>query len=186
MRFILGSASPRRQELLKRLLSGPFEIVPADIDEKSVSCSAARELPLAIAEAKLAKLCGAFPDATILTCDTMVILGDERIGKPRDLNEARAILTELAGREHLVVTGCALRHQGMIHRLTVRSTVFIPNFTTERLESYLATRSCLDKAGAYGIQDPLVEARLIAGSYYNVMGFPLEELRDLFSLQDIH
>lgn len=180
MSFILGSKSPRRQELLRQIYRGEFLVLPADIDEKSVDSADFLSLPLAIARVKLDKLRLDHPQDSILTSDTMVYDGEKRLGKPADRAEARDMLLELAGREHLVITGYCLFHNGSNYEGLVTSRVYIPLFDDERLDAYLATGSSLDKAGAYGIQDELVQAQLIEGSYYNVMGFPREALVQLF------
>ena len=159
----LASGSPRRRELLA-LLGVPFEVAPAEVDERTAPRPA-----LAKAEAV------ARPGDVTLAADTMIELDGDRIGKPTDAHDAIAMLHRLAGREHVVRTEVALIGAAG-RRLTfgVRSTVSMRGADDDAIEAYVATGEPLDKAGAYALQGQ--GAGLVAwydGCYSNIVGLPL-------------
>lgn len=159
----LASGSPRRRELLA-LLGAPFEVVPADVDERAAAHPA-----LAKAEAV------ARPGDVTLAADTMIELDGERIGKPADAADAIAMLHRLGGREHVVRTEVALIGAAG-RRLTfgVRTIVAMKAADDAEIEAYVATREPLDKAGAYAVQGR--GGTLVAwydGCYSNIVGLPL-------------
>ena len=159
----LASGSPRRRELLA-LLDVPFEIAPADVDER-----AAAQPALAKAEAVARR------GEVTLAADTMIEVDGERIGKPADAAEAVAMLVRLAGRAHAVRTEVALVNAaGRAVRFAVRSTVTMRPAGDTAIRGYVATGEPLDRAGAYAIQGggaALVAA--YAGCYANIVGLPL-------------
>jgi len=159
----LASGSPRRRDLLA-LLGVPFEVAPADVDER-----AAPKPALAKAEAV------ARPGEITLAADTMIELDGERIGKPADADGAVAMLERLAGREHVVRTDVALVNAaGRALHFGVRSTVSMRPADDAAIRAYVGTGEPLDRAGAYAIQGgggALVAA--YAGCYANIVGLPL-------------
>jgi nucleoside triphosphate pyrophosphatase len=159
----LASGSPRRRELLG-LLGAPFEIVPADVDER-----AAPKPALAKAQAV------ARPGEVTLAADTMIELDGERIGKPADAADAVAMLGRLAGGEHVVRTEVAIVDPaGRALHFGVRSTVTMKPANDRAIRSYVESGEPLDRAGAYAIQGggaALVAA--YAGCYANIVGLPL-------------
>lgn len=161
--MLLASGSPRRIELL-RALGVDFEPVAPDLDENAFP-----EPALAKAEAV------ARPGEVTLGADTLVYLGEERLGKPTDLAHAREMLHRLAGRDHIVRTVVALiGASGRRLRFAVRSRVWTKPADAERIEAFLATGEPLGKAGAYNIQG--AGGALIAsydGCYSNIVGLPL-------------
>jgi septum formation protein len=180
--LILGSASPRRRELLSGLgLS--LLIRPADIDEDRKPSERALEYLERIVADKLAAVARG-PTAGvagILVADTIVVLDGEVLGKPRDVQDAAALLTRLAGRTHTVYTRYALAHSDSGNRAaaarTVESFVQLRAAEPDELVRYAATGEGLDKAGAYAVQGIgafLVET--IDGSYTNVVGLPVCEV----------
>jgi septum formation protein len=160
---LLASGSPRRIELL-RALGVDFEPVAPDLDENAFP-----EPALAKAEAV------ARPGEVTLGADTLVYLGEERLGKPTDLAHAREMLHRLAGRDHIVRTVVALiGASGRRLRFAVRSRVWTKPADGDRIEAFLATGEPLGKAGAYNIQG--AGGALIAsyeGCYSNIVGLPL-------------
>ncbi len=121
------------------------------------------------------------PDSLVLGADTLVFLNDEIMGKPADIADARRMLTRLQGRTHQVVTGISLIHL-RAHReriLAVSTDVTFRPLTAGQIDDYLAKVNPLDKAGAYGIQEhgDLIVSE-ISGSYSNVVGLPVEQLRE--------
>lgn len=161
--MLLASGSPRRVELLGAL-GVDFESVAPDLDENAFP-----EPALAKAEAV------ARTDEVTLGADTLVYLGDERLGKPADLDHAREMLHRLAGRDHIVRTVVALiGATGRRMRFAVRSRVWTKPADADRIEAFLATGEPLGKAGAYNIQG--AGGALIAsyeGCYSNIVGLPL-------------
>jgi septum formation protein len=175
MRLILGSASPRRRELLGQIGIFPDEIRAPDIDETP----APGELPLhycrRIARAK-AEAMGCGPAEIALCADTTVALGRRILGKPADAGEAAAFLLALAGRRHRVITAVAVRHGDRIWEREVVTVVKMKRLSDDELNAYLATGDWKGKAGAYAIQGPAgAFIPWIQGSYSAVMGLPVAE-----------
>lgn len=171
--IVLASQSPRRAELLGRL-GLAFEVRPAHIDESYVD----HEMPAAHAErlAREKAIAGARanPDALVVGSDTIVVLGRDVLGKPRDEAEAVEMLLRLGGREHEVFTGIAVAYGGRVESALERVRVRFRPLDRRACEEYVATGEPMDKAGAYGIQgfgSALVEG--ITGDYFAVMGLPV-------------
>jgi septum formation protein len=180
--LVLGSASPRRRELLAGLRL-PFRIEPAEVDEDLLP----DEMPSAyldrIVQDKLAAVAARVepPLAAILVADTTVVLGDELLGKPADVEEAAELLHRIAGRTHVVLTRYAIARADTpaepAAARTVLSRVTMRAASGPELVRYARTGEGLDKAGAYaaqGIGAFLVER--IDGSYTNVIGLPVCEV----------
>jgi len=177
-RLILASASPRRSELLQQL-HREFQVVPSQASELHHDQFTARELAQMNAYRKARNVAARFPEALVLGADTLVYLGQQLLGKPADLTEARRMLRALQGQVHQVVTCvCLLQLCIPRHRVFAVSTdVHFKSLTAAQIDDYLASIDPLDKAGAYAIQEggDLLVAELI-GSYSNVVGLPIEEL----------
>jgi septum formation protein len=178
--LILASASPRRAELL-RLLKVDFQILPADVVEVAHEHLSPLEVCQLNAHRKAFAVAKKFPDSLVLGADTLVFLDNEILGKPRDLSEARGMLSRLQGRAHQVVTGVSLihlrRHQ---ERIFAASTdVLFHPLDAAQIREYTSRVHTLDKAGAYAIQDAgQILISEISGSYSNVVGLPVELLRE--------
>lgn len=174
--FILASKSPRRQELLKLIIDN-FEVIVPDIDEH-IPVSAASDTAKIISKFKAYRILSDHPDATVLACDTIVVVDDELLGKPKDADEARRMLKKLSGRKHHVISGFTLISQDFEINKNVVTEVYFNELSPALIERYIKSGSPFDKAGAYGIQDEEFNlVRKINGSYFNVMGLPVEELR---------
>jgi septum formation protein len=177
MKLILASASPRRAELL-RSLSLEFDILPTGADECDEHPASIHDIALHNARVKALDVAARHPGALVLGADTIVVLGNEVFGKPRDLNDARRMLRSLSGRTHSVITGVCLVCLGENRERTfaVETRVQFHPLSDADIERYLAAVHVLDKAGAYAIQEgpPLVAG--LEGSYSNVVGLPLERL----------
>lgn len=176
-RLILASASPRRRELLAGLnveftvdTENTFiESTPDDIDPKMVpglmskgkSHGFHRELE---------------EDEILVTSDTMVLCGDEILGKPKDKADAVRMLKLLSGREHQVITAVTIRSSKQEKTFSVTSNVYFKNLTDKEIEYYIENFRPFDKAGAYGIQEWIgyIGISRLEGSFYNVMGFPTQ------------
>lgn len=178
--LILASASPRRSELLRQLALD-FTVVPSDATEVHDDQLTAREISQLNAYRKARAVAKKFPDALVLGADTLVYLGTTLFGKPVDLEDAYRMLKQLSGRTHEVVTAvCLLNLRSHRQRLFFESTaVTFRPLDRAQISRYLGQVNPLDKAGAYAIQeagDLIVEK--IFGSYTNVVGLPVERLRE--------
>ncbi len=177
VRLILASASPRRAELL-RAAGYEFEIVVSDVDERVRDGETPAEYVRRLAAEKSAAVQAA--DAIILGADTTVVVDGEILGKPRDDDEAAAMLRRLAGRRHEVLTGVSIRY-GAHEVGSVESTaVWFSVLTKEDIAWYVASGEGRDKAGAYAIQG--LASRFIPrieGLYANVVGLPVAAVAEL-------
>ncbi len=173
--LLLASGSPRRRHLLAQL-GLALEIVPPDVDESERPGEMAEAYVLRLAREKGTVVASRHAGRVVLAADTAVVVDGRLFGKPGDAVHARAMLRELSGRAHQVVTGVwAVGPQG--ERSTAVSTaVRFRALSDEEIAWYVGTGEPMDKAGAYGIQDrggAFVAA--IDGSYSNVVGLPLAE-----------
>lgn len=184
MELILASASPRREELLKQM-GLTFRVIPSNVEEGQPYLPL-RDWVLDLATAK-AQAIPAADDRVVLAADTVVIKEGTVFGKPRDREEAMAMLRQLSGSVHEVMTGvCVLRHPGAasserkVYGDVEITKVYFRRLSEREISAYVETGEPLDKAGAYGIQGIgalLVER--IEGCYYNVVGLPLVLTRRL-------
>ncbi len=181
--LILASASPRRKELLGQL-GLPFSVVVADVTEHEEETTDPRTMVTHNAALKADWVAARSPDAWVLGADTTVFLDHLVLNKPRDLEEARAMLKRLAGRTHTVFTGVALRNVGRAVRIDegVTSEVTFKRFDDATIDAYFRIVNPLDKAGAYGIQEgrELIIERW-KGSFTNIMGLPMELTKQILT-----
>jgi septum formation protein len=178
--LILASASPRRSDLLAQM-GVEFTVVTGSVPEVAPAHLTPSETARINAHRKARAVAQQFPDHLVLGADTVVSLGTEMFGKPADLAEAGWMLARLQGRTHEVTTGACLLHQrGRRQRLfAVTTLVTFRRLSAAQIREYLAKIQPLDKAGGYAIQDQgaLIVARF-AGSFSNVVGLPVEKLRE--------
>jgi septum formation protein len=180
--LLLASTSPRRRDLLRRA-GLCFRIEAAKTEELTGSHWTARELCLLNAERKAREVASRFPECLVLGADTVVSLEDQILGKPADLQQAKAMLERLCGRIHEVLTGVCLvqKSERKLCRFVESTRVkFRPRQDVD-LEDYLQSVDPLDKAGAYAAQED--EGRLIEcieGSMSNVIGLPIERVLAAF------
>jgi septum formation protein len=182
--LVLASASPRRRELLTRA-GVEFDILPAEVPEERRADEAPEAFARRLAEEKalaVARRLGASPRRWVLGADTVVVSGTRVLGKPAGPEDAVAILSQLVGRRHRVITGIALAESGAsgVHSAVVESTVEMRRAGEAEIRAYVAAGESLDKAGAYALQG---EGRRfvvrVDGSESNVIGLPVEETLDL-------
>lgn len=181
MRLILGSASPRRKELLAQMGILPDAILPPDIDEdprkgelpRPYAARLAREKALAVA---------AGDDDIVLCADTTVALGRRILGKPANAAEAAAFLALLGGRRHEVITAIAVRRDGRIWERESVSLVKMKRLSDAEMNAYLASEEWRGKAGGYAIQG-LAGAFIpwISGTFSGIMGLPVAETAQLLA-----
>ncbi len=178
--LVLASASPRRRELLERA-GLRFEVIPADIVEAAHAGEPPRALVERLAAEKASAVRDRLPERPrrwVLGSDTIVVLGEEILGKPRDADEAVAMLRRLTGNTHVVWTGVAVcaTGSGVPALCSVESRVTLRPASEVELCAYVRTGEPLDKAGAYALQG--AGRRFVSrveGSESNVIGLPLEE-----------
>ena len=177
--IILASNSPRRRELLAGLdLDFEVKVLP-DIDESYPDNLPAAEVAGYISREKAASyrtLIG--EDDLVVTADTVVIVGDEVLGKPKDAEDARRMLQLISGRTHQVITGVCLLTTDKKHSFSVTTDVTFKQLSEDEINYYIEHYKPFDKAGAYGIQEWIgyVGVTSISGSYFNVMGLPVQRL----------
>jgi septum formation protein len=184
---VLASNSPRRRELLAGLgLQFKVRVLP-DIDE-----SYPPELPVTETAQYVATIkARAYQetlaeDELLITADTVVIVGNQVLGKPADDADAHQMLRMLSGRTHQVVTGVCLTTQQMHREFSVTTNVTFKQLTDEEIEYYVKHYHPLDKAGAYGIQEWIgyIGCTALEGSYFNVMGLPVQRIYQELSYFD--
>ncbi len=177
MNYILASASPRRQELLKYVIP-KFEICPADVDEIIPDALEAHEAAEFLAVKKAAHISKLYPDSVVIGCDTVVIIDGNILGKPTDIDDAKRMLSMLSGKTHNVVTGVCLFRNGVSMSFSETTSVAFYPLSDEEINDYIATGDPFDKAGAYGIQGVgSVLVKGIIGDFFNVVGLPVARLK---------
>jgi len=177
-RLILASRSPRRQQLLREL-GIEFDVVLKDYDESYPEHLKGEEIASYIASAKA----GSFrkdlsPYEIVLTADTIVWCNNKVLGKPVDEDDAFAILSEISGNTHEVITGVTILSSEKERTFTETTRVTFEILSEEELKYYISNFKPFDKAGAYGIQEwiGVVACSRIEGSYFNVVGLPVQRL----------
>ena len=183
MKYILASASERRQELLKRIVDD-FDIIISNFDEDAIKFNGnVEEYVIKIAEGKaLDVLSRVSEDSIIIAADTIVVNGDKILGKPKDEEEAYNMLNELRGKVHRVYSALVVINSktNKVKKESIFTEVKFKDLTNEEILKYISTKEPLDKAGAYGIQGfGGVFVERINGCYYNVVGLPLNLLNNI-------
>ena len=187
-KLILASKSPRRKQLLTDA-GFKFEVKTIDFDEvfpNGLNVEKVAEF-LAVEKNKAHRL--ALNRGTIITADTVVIFSDQILGKPKNEREAAQVLKLLSGKIHQVVTGVCISDENKQVSFSNMTEVKFRDLTTGEITHYINQAPPLDKAGSYGIQDwiGLIGVEWIKGSFYNVVGLPVDEvynkLKDQFGLQ---
>lgn len=172
MAVILASQSPRRQQLLRQI-GVDFIVKIADIDE-TMDPSLSVAQAVAVTSAKKALAIEAGKDDVVVAADTIVVVDDVVLGKPRSQEEAARMLRTLSGREHKVMTGVTVCRGGRMESYTETTTVAFRPLSEAEIAAYIATNEPMDKAGSYGIQGyGSVFVSRLDGDYFNVMGLPL-------------
>ena len=180
-RFILGSGSPRRLELLAQIGIKPDLIKPPDIDEASKKLELPKNYCIRMARQK-AEAILIENNEVLLTADTTVSVGTKIIGKPQNIDQAREYLLMMAGRRHKVITAVAVKYQDKYLERCVVSTVKMKRMSDIDLEAYLREGEWKGKAGGYGLQGTAATfIPWIQGSYSAIIGLPLAETTALLS-----
>jgi len=178
-KVILASNSPRRKELLAgldldfevRVLQGIDESYPHDLPTRDIAEYISQKKAAAY-QATMAA------DELVITADTVVILGDEVMGKPKDAADACRMLHELSGKTHQVITGVTLTTLERQHHFSVVTDVTFKQLTDAEIDYYVTRYQPFDKAGAYGIQEWIgyIGVTALHGSYFNVVGLPVQRI----------
>ncbi len=176
--LILASQSPRRRDLLTRM-GCPFRQIPSEIEETVDLSLSPDRLVVSLARQKAESVYKKY-GGMVLGVDTVVCFEGRIFGKPRSEAEAAEMLATLSGNVHDVWTGYCLLGIGEPVFEAVRSAVKFRKLTAEEIASYIATGAPMDKAGAYGVQDPDTPVENVTGSLTNVMGLPTERLKKVF------
>lgn len=184
MKIILASRSKRRIELLKEIFK-KFDVFPSNIKENLIRGESPERYVLRLAQEKAVSVASMMreEDGWVLGADTIVVLGDQILEKPWTIEEAREMITSLQGNVHEVITGFCIINIKMSTRIsrTVKTKVKMRKVNGDEIEGYLRTGEPLDKAGGYAIQGAGGEfIDFIDGSFSNVVGLPLEEVREAF------
>ncbi|WP_270941414.1 Maf family protein [Romboutsia lituseburensis] len=181
MNIILASASPRRKEILENT-NTEFEIIKSKIDEVILENELPSQVVMRLAFEKSIDIALKHPDSLVIGADTVVVLNNNILGKPKDSSDAFNMIKQLSGKTHQVITGISLINLNANQKIIdyVVSNVKFKNLSEEDIKDYIQTNESLDKAGAYGIQGfgaMLVEE--IQGDYFNIVGLPISRLSDL-------
>ena len=177
-KIILGSASPRRAQLLKEM-GISFTVMSKDVDETPPGQFRKEDIAMFLARKKAYAFRQELTDdAIVITADTLVVLDDIMLAKPTDAADADRMLKLLSGRKHQVITGVCLLSLRKSESFFVKTEVSFKNLRQEEITYYIDSFKPFDKAGAYGIQEwiGLTGIEYIQGSYFNVMGLPVKEL----------
>ncbi len=179
--LVLASGSPRRREILEQI-GVKFRVSVSDVEEKPTADNP-QDFPRENASQKALAVSRKDPSAVVLGFDTLVFLDGRPLGKPKNEEDALAMLKALNNRSHKVITGVAVAHGGELLAASEEETeVFFRNNSLQELKEYVNSRDPMDKAGAYGIQT--CGARLIRsiqGCYYNVVGLPVARTLDMLT-----
>ncbi len=195
-KIILASQSPRRKQLLE-WAEVPFVVITANTAELIPENTPVNEVPIHIAREKALVVKNKIIERTegrpveeanlpVLAADTIVVLGEEIIGKPENRNHAIDILTRLSGQHHKVITGVIILHGNKEVGFSDTTDVLFHELTREQIEFYVDNYKPYDKAGAYAIQEwiGVVGIKSVSGDFYNVMGLPVSRvIRELEKLE---
>lgn len=176
MNIILASQSPRRKELIKRLGLDAINI-PSQIEEIIDNDLSFEDNAMDLAYQKAMDVFKKHKEDIVLGFDTIVVCGNEIMGKPKDKDEARQYLNKLSASTHRVITGCAILKKGYSTSFYSSASVHFCKMTEDEIESYISTDEPYDKAGAYGIQglaSKFIDS--IHGDYYAIVGFPISKI----------
>jgi septum formation protein len=181
--ILLASSSPRRRQLLE-WAEIPFTVVKSETDESFPVGISPDEAAIHVAKVKAdavynnSHLFGQYPGSLVLAADTMVVLGDEILGKPLDREHAIDMITRLSGRQHRVITAVCLRSSDLSVAFCEETLVQFRTLSPTEITHYVGTYRPFDKAGSYAIQEwiGIIGITSIHGDYYNVMGLPVSRL----------
>ena len=178
--YILASQSPRRKWLMERDISPLFKVVVSNADEHFPhELTDPKDIVKFIAKEKGEIVAKEYPNDIVISADTIVVIDNQIIGKPKDKDDAYRMLRLLSNRYHSVFTGYAIFEEDKIINKVVESKVLFNELSDKFIWDYIATGSPMDKAGAYGLQDKDFQlVKEVIGSVENVIGFPTKEIKN--------
>ncbi len=188
MKIILASESPRRKKLLEQLGLG-FDVIPSNSDEESIRENEPSTLVKKLAATKASSVAGMVGKGhLVIAADTEVVFGGKTIGKPKDREDAKAMLRMLSGKKHDVYTGvCTINTStGRVMQGVEASVVNFRSLTDEEIEMYASMDITLGCAGAYAVQSEPSPVASVDGSYTNVVGLPTEKLIPMLRLNGVN
>lgn len=176
-KLILASQSPRRKQLLEQA-GFTFAIIAADVDETNPEGMDGALVPEFLSQKKASVIAAQYPDSTVIAADTVVLLGNEILGKPKDTADAKAMLQKLSGNMHRVVTGVCIQQGTGQKCFSVTTEVYFRLLSEAQIDFYISQYQPFDKAGSYAIQEwiGMIGIEKINGDYYNVMGLPIGDV----------
>lgn len=181
LKVILASGSPRRHDLL-HLIGVDHEVIPANADESHTPGEKPDDHAERLARAKAEAIGADNAQCLVIGADTIVVVDDHILGKPRDVTDAARMLRMLSNRTHIVMTAVAISLEGRTLSVVERVSVTFRDLSEDEIARYIATGEPMDKAGAYGIQGyGATIVRRIEGDYFAVMGLSLVRLVDLMT-----
>lgn len=176
--LILGSKSPRRQEILT-MAGYKFKVVVSDVNEEVVATSIT-DMSLKIAKKKCDAIFKDYPNDIVVTADTIVVIDGKVLGKPKDKDDARYMINMIQGKCHEVYTSVVVKTKTEEEEFLEKTKVYVRKMTEDEIEEYINMVEPYDKAGAYAIQGYFAKyIEKIAGDYYNVMGLPISRLSNI-------
>lgn len=179
-KLILASASPRRKEILS-LLFQDIQVIPANIDESQFTFENPYKTVSKLAELKANCIFKQFKKQLVIGADTIVLLENEVLGKPKDKKDAFSMLKKLSGKKHQVITGVSIKCSDFSKTFFETSAVYFCKLSDYEIEKYISTDEPYDKAGAYAIQGiAACFIEKIKGDYLNIVGFPLNKTYSIF------
>ncbi|MBO7286849.1 MAG: septum formation protein Maf [Bacteroidales bacterium] len=180
--IVLASKSPRRQELLKGI-GIDFSVLTKDVDESYAPNISVYDVApyLSVKKAKAFNEEELPDNYMVITADTVVVVNDMILGKPKNTEEAHEMLNLISGKKHSVITGVTIRTSNKVKTFSVVSKVSFEVLEQDEIEYYVNNFKPYDKAGAYGIQEWIgyVGVSHVEGSYFNVMGLPTQKLYNM-------
>ena len=185
-KIILGSGSPRRKEILSSIWEGEIQVIKSDMEEVHPDDLAIYKIPNYLAKLKgedLKTKVNLIEDI-LITADTMVLCEGKILGKPKNEEDAKAMLGFLSNKVHQVHTGVAIYFKNECIEIEDKTDVHFSNLSTEAIDYYIKKFKPMDKAGSYGIQEfiGMIGIQKINGCYYNVMGMPASKVWNELSL----
>ena len=174
--IILASASPRRSEIL--LQAGvEFKVIPSKFDEASLEFTNINDYSKALSYYKAIDVFKDHPEDVVIASDTIVVVDDKILGKPKDEEDAYNMLSMLSGRKHSVITSVCIMTKDKVDTFLSKSYVTFYKMSDKDIKEYIATKEPMDKAGAYAVQGKAAKyIRSINGDYYTIVGLPIAKV----------
>lgn len=176
-KIILASSSPRRKQLLSKITT-EFDVIPSNAEEIYPESLSAMDVSLYLSNIKAKDIHKQYPDKIVIGSDTTVVINNTLLGKPKDKNEAKQMLTTLSNNVHYVVSGVTIYNKDEVLQINSISKVFFKKLSEEEIDEYLTNDEYKDKAGSYAIQGLASKfVDHIEGDYDTIVGFPTDEVK---------